>query len=94
MCAVSAVGDGWTRDFNKRFPDWQWQQPAITRQEFLQLKREVEELKKLLEAAKKFDEATGQPDCEMEDKIALLKKIADVVGVDLSSVFGKPADHC
>lgn len=59
----------------------------ITRTEFNALKKEVEELKKLLLAAKEYDEKTGQKDCEVEDKVALLKKIAELVGVDLSEVF-------
>jgi hypothetical protein len=56
------------------------------RAEFDALKREVEELKKVLVAATAYDEATGQPDCENSEKIALLKKIADLVGVDLSEL--------
>lgn len=63
--------------------------PEVSRADFDALKREVEEMKKLLLRAKKYDEETGQPDCEMEDKVALLKKVAQLVGVDLSEVFGK-----
>jgi hypothetical protein len=63
--------------------------PGISRQEFDALKREVEDMKKLLIRAKEYDERNGEPDCEMEDKVALLKKIAKAVGVDLSEVFGK-----
>ena len=58
-----------------------------TRAEFDALKAELESLKKLLAAAKKYDEETGQPECETEEKVALLKKLAQLVGVDLSSVF-------
>ena len=60
----------------------------VTREEFDLLKKAVEEMRDVLMAAKKYDEATGQPDCEMDDKVALLKKVAEMVGVDLSSVFG------
>lgn len=56
--------------------------------EFDALKKEVEELKKLLLAAKKFDEETGQPDCHMDEKVDLIKKIAKLVGVDMKDVFG------
>jgi hypothetical protein len=59
----------------------------ISRAEFEALKREIEELKQLLTAAKKFDEATGQKDCEMEDKVRFLKQMAKHLGVDLSDVF-------
>lgn len=83
MCVVSMITDGWKDQFPHRFPEF----PNITRGEFEALKKEVEELKKLLLEAKKFDEITGQPNCEMEDKVKLLKEIAKVVGVDLKSVF-------
>ena len=95
MCVVSNIGDYW----NKRVPeDYPWVIPSIThpdaitnnfvsREEFDKLKRDVEELKKLLLAGKEFDEKTGQPHCEHEDKIALIKKIAELVGVDMKDVF-------
>lgn len=46
-----------------------------TEEEFDALKREIEEMKKLLMKAKEYDERTGQPDCEMDDKVELLRKI-------------------
>jgi hypothetical protein len=58
-----------------------------TREEFEALKREVEEMKKKLKAAKKQDEEEGNPDCEMEEKVEFLRKIAELVGVDLEDVF-------
>jgi hypothetical protein len=62
---------------------------GVSQVEFDKLKAEVEELKKLLLAAKKFDEATDQVDCEMDEKIALITKIAKAVGVDMADVFAK-----
>ena len=59
----------------------------VTREEFNALKKEVEELKQLLKAAKKFDEETGQPDCHMDDKVEFIKKLAEFVGVDLEDIF-------
>lgn len=56
-------------------------------EEFEALRREVQELKELLKAAKKFDQATGQPDCEMDEKIAFIKQVAEFVGVDLQDVL-------
>lgn len=93
MCLVSVISD----DFNKRNDFTKYlqhaQQPTsispVTREEFDKLKKEMEELKILLKAAKKYDQNTGQPDCEMESKIAMLKEVAKIVGVDLSEVFGK-----
>ena len=91
MCTVSMIGDGWRQQFPERWPNYPLQQlpaiPEISRIEFDALKKEMEELKKLLEAAKKFDDATGQPNCEMEDKVALIKNIARAVGVNMDDIF-------
>lgn len=57
--------------------------PAITREEFDELKREVAELSKLLKAAKKYDEATGQTDCEDADKVRLLRELGRLLGVEI-----------
>lgn len=83
MCVVSAVGDNWKDSFPNRWPTY----PDVTREEFDALKKEVKELKELLLAAKKFDEATGQPNCEMDEKIDLIKKVAKELGIDMTGVF-------
>ncbi len=59
-----------------------------TQADIIALRAEIAELRELLIAAKKFDEATGQADCEMEEKVALIKQIAKFVGVDMEKVFG------
>lgn len=99
MCIVSNIGDGWRDTFPERYP---WMQPyvqplpltpipvsipGVSKEEFDRLKREVEELRKLLSAAKAFDAATGQPNCEVDEKVALIKRIAEYVGVDLRDVL-------
>lgn len=83
MCIVSMIGDSWNKQFPYDYPNY----PLISREEFDKLKKEVEELKLLLKQAKQFDEATKQRDCEMDEKIVLIKKIADAVGVDMKDVF-------
>jgi hypothetical protein len=101
MCVVSNVGDFYGDHFPKKYPDWFPPAPVVaappiiypqipagvSQEEFDKLKEEVKKMKKLLKMAKKIDEATGQPDCEMEQKIAILKKIAELVGVNLGDVF-------
>jgi len=62
---------------------------GVSKEEFEALKKEVEELKQLLKAAKKFDEETGQHDCHMDDKVDFIKKLAEYVGVDLEDIFKK-----
>ena len=91
MCVVSMITDDWSRK-----TDWQHQllgpvyiQPdnAALQRDIESLKAEIEALKDLLKAAKEFDFATGQPDCEKEEKTALLKDVAKHLGVDLSGVL-------
>jgi hypothetical protein len=60
-----------------------------TRAEFDMLRLEVQALRGMLEAARKFDAATGKADCEHADKVELLRKVAKAVGVDLSDVLPK-----
>lgn len=96
MYSVSLVGD-------QRQPPWpgNWPNavppynppismplvPQVNRQEFDRLKAEVEQMRKELEAARAQDIAEGNPDCEMEEKVVMLKAIAKAFGIDLSGVF-------
>lgn len=59
---------------------------AELQKEIKAVRAELLELKKLLQAAIDFDEATNQPHCETDEKVALLKKVAELVGVDLSEL--------
>lgn len=61
--------------------------PAVTRAEFDQLRQEVLELREMLIAAKRIDAATGQPDCEMTEKIDVLRRIAKLVGLSIDDIF-------
>lgn len=63
---------------------------GVSRQEFDELKRDVLEMKALLKRAKEYDERNGEPGCEMEAKMALLRKVAAAVGIDLDDIL-KPA---
>ena len=85
MCTVSFVSDGWQTSH----PQYTMYYDAVGRDEFNTLKAELEALKKLLKAAKIYDDETGQPDCEMEEKVELIKRLADLVGVDLENIFAE-----
>jgi hypothetical protein len=63
----------------------------ISREEFDALKKEVLDMKELLKRAVEYDKRTGQPDCHMDEKVAMLKKVAEAVGVSLDDVF-KPKE--
>jgi hypothetical protein len=104
MCVVSMIGDHYRDKWEPKYPDWvKWPEPTrtvqpfnpipvITRQEFDDLKREVLEMKELLKRAKAYDEQNNEPDCEMDDKVALLRKIAALVGVSLDDVLKPVGD--
>jgi hypothetical protein len=95
MCAVSTVGDFYRPQFQPYIDQGtggggggisqMFQQ--ISRAEFDELKRQVLDMKYLLIKAKEIDDKTGQPECEQEDKVKVLKTIAEALGVDLSEVF-------
>lgn len=61
----------------------------VSRFEFDALKKEVEVMKGLLAKAKIYDEKNNEPDCEIENKMKLLKEIAKLVGIDLDDVLKK-----
>lgn len=87
------IGDYYRETFPQRYP---WVQTTetniiyyqVSREEFEALREDVQEMKALLIRAKIYDEANGEPNCEMEEKIEMIKRIADMVGIDLHEVFG------
>jgi hypothetical protein len=93
MCTISYIGDYSREYFPARYPQTfpsglpntigPFPYLTVSREEFESLKRDVEELKLLLQAAKRFDEKTDQPHCENEEKVRLLKQLAELVGVNL-----------
>lgn len=96
MCVVSMIGDHYSQktwpywadpNFTRHEPNQYVATIGPTKAEFDQLKKEVEEMKELLKKAVDYDRRTGQPDCQNDEKIVLLRKIAEIVGVDLNEVF-------
>jgi hypothetical protein len=55
----------------------------ISKEDFDELKREVLELKDWIIRAKQYDIDNNEPECELEEKTALIKKIAELVGVEI-----------
>jgi hypothetical protein len=94
MCVVSNTGDYFRDTFPREYP-WINPVPApfttttitlppeITRKEFDELKSKIDGMIELLKAAQKYDREHGQPDCEVDEKMEFLKKIAALVGIDL-----------
>jgi hypothetical protein len=90
MCTVSMVTDHFKDNFIQRWPGLQQGiplGPPVSRLEFEALKAEIEDMKKLLIRAKDYDERNGEPDCEMDEKVAIVKRVAELVGVNLDEVF-------
>lgn len=101
MCTVSMVGDHYGDKFEpyrrqEFLPSvdplapgagWPPYNDGPTKEEFNELKKDVEEMMKLLKRAKKYDEDNGEPDCETEEKMDFLRKIAKMVDVDLDEAF-------
>lgn len=89
MCTYSMIADHFT-DKWQRSPVYApfFHPPVngtdhVSRLEFEALRKEVADVKELLIKAKDYDARNGEPDCEMADKVELLRKIAKLVGVDL-----------
>lgn len=51
------------------------------------LTREFEEMKSLLERAQKYDADNNEPDCEVDEKVQLMLKLAELLGVDPGDVL-------
>ena len=93
MCVVSMIGD--------HFHD-KWNQPyykeittnisEISKKDFDDLKKEVLEMKELLKKAIKYDKDNNEPNCEVEEKLETLKKVAALLGVDLNDVLNNKDD--
>lgn len=97
MCTVSMIGDF----YRDKWKDWDPMRPLIpqpipgqvipapeiTKQEFDELRKEVQDMKELLRRAKIYDEENGETDCEIDEKMDLLRRIAKLVGVDLEDVL-------
>lgn len=63
--------------------------PAVSKEEFDALKKDVEEMKELLKRAIKYDEENNEPHCEVDEKVEFIKKLAEYIGVDLTDVLPK-----
>ena len=107
MCAVSMVTDYWKKNDQWKYGGIYPGAPSMpgvglpatgglsynppTRAEFEQLRKEMMELKELLKAAKAYDDLTNQPNCEKEENVKVLKKVAEALGVDLNDIFEQDA---
>lgn len=87
MCAVSAIADDW-RHRNPNIIPSIWTTTGPSREEFEALRVELNKVKEELKKAKQQDIDEGNPDCEMEEKIEIFRKLGKMVGIDFDEVFG------
>lgn len=93
MCSVSMIadfyGDKWRTipQFSYPLGVGLMSPNPVNREEFESLKREVLDMKELLKRAKAYDEKNGQPDCEIDEKMDLLHRVAEMVGINLDDVI-------
>lgn len=59
-------------------------------QPYLPSQDEIDEFRRLLDRARKYDKEHGEPDCELAEKKAALKKIADQMGIDIAFIDEQP----
>lgn len=109
MCVTSAMGDHYNdkwKDYFKPIPslpasvfpnsgsiNYAVNIQFATKQELYELRKEVLEMKEILKVAKLYDEKNNEPYCEMEAKVAMLKKVAELFGVSLEEIFPKPTEQ-
>ena len=98
MCAVSAIADDWRKIHMPNiwpvvdpFANPPKIQSWATKEELESIKKDLEALKLKLIEGKAQDEAEGNPDCEMDEKIAILKQLGKLFNVDLEKVFKNEA---
>jgi hypothetical protein len=75
MCVVSMVMDHYLDKWRPPAPPYPMPTPA-----------ELEEFRRLLERAREYDRAHGQPDCGLEEKRRRVRELAESLGVKVDFV--------
>lgn len=61
----------------------------MTKEEWEQLKKEVQELRIILEQAKKFDDKHNEPHCHVDEKVELIKHFAKIFNISFDGIFDR-----
>jgi hypothetical protein len=103
MCAVSMVTDYWNKNDKHKYNSIPsvglptgglagLNYNPVSRAEFEQLRKEMVELKELLKAAKSYDDLTNQHNCEKEENVKVLRRIAKALDVNLDDIFEEKSE--
>lgn len=91
---ITQPGDStleWIKGLPNTNPDPSYWQPhlsaPISHEQFNRLKTQVESMKALLRLAVDYDKRTGQPGCEIEEKIARLRQVAEAFKINLDELL-------
>lgn len=101
MCFASAVGDHFTKEWTRGVgipTDWDAirrinegllpiEKSGVSVVEFERLKQQVKDMTALLKVAVDYDQRTGQPNCEVEQKIEMLRMVASAFKIDLDAIL-------
>jgi hypothetical protein len=81
MCVFSMVIDQKCDDWTRRY----YRPAVLPPRPFVPLPSptEIDEFRRLLDRARKYDRDNNQPDCEMEEKRQKIKKLANELGVPI-----------
>lgn len=79
MCVVSMIMN---HTYDKWPKPWEYPGKKVPIPD-IPSEKEVEEFRKLLERARKYDEENNQPDCELDEKRKALKTLADELGIEI-----------
>lgn len=92
MCVYSMIAQDKIDDWKDRYwptPGTYYYPIQVTKEEFEQLKKEVQDLQRLLKKALKYDEENDEPECESEDKKRILKEMAEKLGISIEFPEGR-----
>lgn len=104
MCVVSHMGDHYAKKWGDWIPPNDPYRvyptipldpnktivtPQVSREEFDALKKQVQEMMEIMREAKRYDEKTGQPDCEVDEKMEKIRKICEIFGVDFDQYMSR-----
>jgi hypothetical protein len=61
--------------------------PGVSKEDFAAFKKEFEEFKQLVKRAIKYDEDNNEPHCEVDEKVEIIRKLAEQLGVTVDDIF-------
>lgn len=81
------IMDDYKEDWTNRYPGWQTTThypPAFDQSAIDDMKKDIERLKRQVEAAKEYDIRNNEPECGLEEKRKVLQDIAKVFNLEIN----------